>query len=66
MEDEEDPIDFSKLQFDPMEDLGVSQDPGGHQDFSSWLNFDDGQGLQDLDTIGLEIPMDDLSDLMLM
>ncbi|KAL5583035.1 hypothetical protein UlMin_015477 [Ulmus minor] len=66
MEEEEEPIDFSKLQFDPMEDLGVSQDLGGHQDFSSWLNFDDGQGLQDLDTIGLEIPMDDLSDLMLM
>ncbi|KAL5539710.1 hypothetical protein UlMin_043747 [Ulmus minor] len=46
--EEEEPIDFSKLQFDPMEDLGVSQDLGGHQDFGSWLNFDDGQDLQEL------------------
>ncbi|KAL5583062.1 hypothetical protein UlMin_015504 [Ulmus minor] len=46
--EEKEPIDFSKLQFDPMEDLGVSQDLGGHQDFGSWLNFDDVQGLQEL------------------
>ncbi|KAL5579970.1 hypothetical protein UlMin_012412 [Ulmus minor] len=46
--EEEEAIDFSKLQFDPMEDLGVSQYLGGHQDFGSWLNFDDGQGLQEL------------------
>ncbi|KAL5541401.1 hypothetical protein UlMin_043445 [Ulmus minor] len=45
---EEEPIDFSKLQFDPMENLGVSEHLGAHQDFSSWLNFYDGQGLQEL------------------
>lgn len=47
---------------DPMEDLGVSGELGGHQDLSSWLNFDE-DGLLEGDTIGLEIPMDDLSEL---
>ena len=32
------------------------------QDLSSWLNFDE-DGLQDHDSMGLEIPMDDVSDL---
>ncbi|GMI74316.1 SAGA complex subunit 1 [Hibiscus trionum] len=57
--------DFANLQLtelDPMEELGVSNDIGGPQDLSSWLNFDE-DGLQDHDSIGLEIPMDDLSDL---
>ncbi|KAJ1440684.1 hypothetical protein SESBI_01752 [Sesbania bispinosa] len=45
-----------------IEDFGVSGELGGPQDLSSWLNFDD-DGLQDHDCIGLEIPMDDLSDL---
>ncbi|XVE59561.1 hypothetical protein DITRI_Ditri05aG0055900 [Diplodiscus trichospermus] len=61
----EEPIDFGNLplnELDTMEELGVSNDLGGPQDLSSWLNFDE-DGLQDHDSIGLEIPMDDLSDL---
>ena len=61
----DEPIDFANLQLnelDTMEDLGVSNDIPGPQDLSSWLNFDE-DGLQDHDSIGLEIPMDDLSDL---
>ncbi|EOY33452.1 Uncharacterized protein TCM_041423 isoform 1 [Theobroma cacao] len=61
----DEPIDFPNLQLnelDTMEDLGASNDLGGPQDLSSWLNFDE-DGLQDHDSIGLEIPMDDLSDL---
>ncbi|XVF46908.1 hypothetical protein PTKIN_Ptkin03bG0066000 [Pterospermum kingtungense] len=54
----DEPIDFAEL--DTMEELGVSNDP---QDLSSWLTFDE-DGLQDHDSIiGLDIPMDDLSDL---
>ncbi|KAK8503526.1 hypothetical protein V6N13_094647 [Hibiscus sabdariffa] len=53
------PIDF---ELDTMEELGVPNELGGPQDLSSWLNFDE-DGLQDHDSIGLEIPMDDLSDL---
>nr|DAD28824.1 TPA_asm: hypothetical protein HUJ06_030292 [Nelumbo nucifera] len=63
--DIEEPIDFSNLQLhelDSIEELGVSNDLGGHQDLSSWLNFDE-DGLQDHDSMGLEIPMDDLSEL---
>lgn len=48
-----------------IEEFGVSGELGGPQDLSSWLNFDD-DGLQDHDCIGLEIPMDDLSELNLM
>ncbi|XP_044483678.1 uncharacterized protein LOC123209625 [Mangifera indica] len=58
----EDPVDFSNLQLnelDPMA-LDVSNDLGAPQDLNSWLNFD---GLQDHDSVGLEIPMDDLTDL---
>ncbi|GKV34926.1 hypothetical protein SLEP1_g43259 [Rubroshorea leprosula] len=53
------PIDFSKLnELDVAEELGGNQD----QDLGSWLNELD--GLQDIDdAMGLEIPMDDLSDL---
>ncbi|XP_022730147.1 uncharacterized protein LOC111285140 isoform X2 [Durio zibethinus] len=46
--------DFS---LDVLDDLQL---PG--QDLGSWLNIDD-DGLQDHDFMGLEIPMDDLSDL---
>ncbi|KAK9029290.1 hypothetical protein V6N11_026409 [Hibiscus sabdariffa] len=58
-------MDFANLQLnelDTMEELGVPNELGGPQDLSSWLNFDE-DGLQDHDSIGLEIPMDDLSDL---
>ncbi|XP_027104749.1 uncharacterized protein [Coffea arabica] len=47
----------------PMEELGVGPDIGGNQDFNSWFNFED-DGLQDHDAVGLDIPMDDLSELM--
>ncbi|XP_076902171.1 uncharacterized protein LOC143556820 [Bidens hawaiensis] len=43
---------------DPIEELGV----GGPQDLSSLLNFDD-EELQDDFSAGLEIPMDDLTEL---
>ncbi|KAK8601742.1 hypothetical protein V6N13_058577 [Hibiscus sabdariffa] len=63
----DEPMDFANLQLnelDTMEELGVPNELGGPQDLSSWLNFDeDGLQLQNHDSIGLEIPMDDLSDL---
>ncbi|TYG55771.1 hypothetical protein ES288_D08G009800v1 [Gossypium darwinii] len=65
LKESDEPDDFANLQLndlDPMEELGVSNDIGGPQDLSSWLNFDE-DGLQDHDSIGLEIPMDDLSEL---
>ncbi|XP_008461585.2 uncharacterized protein LOC103500151 isoform X1 [Cucumis melo] len=50
---------------DAMEDLDVSKDLGDHQDLGSWLDIDE-DGLQDHDAIGLEIPMDDLTELNMM
>ncbi|KAK9274643.1 hypothetical protein L1049_021894 [Liquidambar formosana] len=62
----DDPIDLSHLQLPGMDVLGVPDDLDGQgQDLSSWLNIDD-DGLQDHDFMGLEIPMDDLSDLNMM
>ncbi|KAK4368624.1 hypothetical protein RND71_012416 [Anisodus tanguticus] len=59
----EDLIDLSGLQFPEMDALGVPDDLDGQgQDLGSWLNIDD-DGLQDHDFMGLEIPMDDLSEL---
>lgn len=47
-------------------DLDVLGDDQG-QDLGSWLNMNiDDDGLQDHDFMGLEIPMDDLSDLNMM
>ncbi|ESW04421.1 hypothetical protein PHAVU_011G093600 [Phaseolus vulgaris] len=51
--------DFGNM---PLPDLSSIEEFGGAHDLSSWLNFDE-DGLQDHDSIGLEIPMDDLSDL---
>nr|XP_025683567.1 uncharacterized protein LOC112784503 isoform X3 [Arachis hypogaea] len=45
-----------------IEEFGASVELGGPQDLSSWLNFDE-DGLQDHDCMGLDIPMDDLTDL---
>lgn len=60
------PIDLSHLQLPGMDVLGVPDDLDGQgQDLGSWLNIDD-EGLQDHDFMGLEIPMDDLSDLNMM
>ncbi|GMJ10702.1 SAGA complex subunit 1 [Hibiscus trionum] len=61
----DEPMDFASMQLnelDTMEELGVPNEVGGPPDLSSWLNFDE-DGLQDHDSIGLEIPMDDLSEL---
>lgn len=66
LEELEDPIDLSGLQLPGMDVLGDPDDLGGQgQDIGSWLNIDD-DGLQDHDFLGLEIPMDDLSDLNMM
>ncbi|XP_061374076.1 uncharacterized protein LOC133316358 isoform X2 [Gastrolobium bilobum] len=57
--------DFGNLKLQDLssiEEFGVSGELGGPQDLSSWFNFDE-DGLQDHDSIGLEIPMDDLSEL---
>lgn len=61
--DDHEPIDLSNLQLPGMDVLGVVDDQG--QDIGSWLNIDE-DGLQDNDFMGLEIPMDDLSDLNMM
>ncbi|ESW10694.1 hypothetical protein PHAVU_009G230000 [Phaseolus vulgaris] len=64
--DDHEPIDLSNLQLPGMDVLGVPDDLGDQgQDIGSWLNIDD-DGLQDHDFMGLEIPMDDLSDLNMM
>lgn len=55
----DEPTDFANLQLPELDSLEENQD------LSTWLNFDE-DGLQDHDSIGLEIPMDDLSELMLM
>ncbi|XP_011102063.1 uncharacterized protein LOC105180111 isoform X2 [Sesamum indicum] len=58
-------MEFANLplnDIDGIEELGVESDIGGAQDLNSWFNFDV-DGLQDHDSIGLEIPMDDLAEL---
>ncbi|KAG8636099.1 hypothetical protein MANES_16G099400v8 [Manihot esculenta] len=58
--DDPESIDLSNLQLPGLDD-------GQGQDLGSWLNIDDDDGLQDHgDFMGLEIPMDDLSDLNMM
>ncbi|KAJ4851160.1 hypothetical protein Tsubulata_003248 [Turnera subulata] len=59
----EDPIDLSHLQLPGIDVLDDSQG----QDLGSWLNIDD-DGLQDHDDFmgGLEIPMDDLTNINMM
>ncbi|KAK7280551.1 hypothetical protein RJT34_25615 [Clitoria ternatea] len=52
------PLDLTGL--DSLE-LGVANELNGPQDLDFWLNIDD-DGLQD-DVVGLDIPMDDLSEL---
>lgn len=56
--------DFTNLQLHDLDsiELGVGNELGGPQDLDSWLNIDE-DGLQDHDAVGLEIPMDDLSEL---
>ncbi|XP_062231169.1 uncharacterized protein LOC133928725 [Phragmites australis] len=45
-----------------MPDLSNLELPGMDIDFGGWLNIDD-DGLQDLDLMGLEIPMDDINEI---
>ncbi|PIN14871.1 hypothetical protein CDL12_12521 [Handroanthus impetiginosus] len=56
--------DFPNLpltNIDSIEELGVDSETGAPQDLNSWFNFElDGL---DNDSAGLDIPMDDLSDL---
>lgn len=59
MSKEKESSEFGNLQ---MHELESMEELGGHQDLSSWLNFDE-DGLLEDDTVGLEIPMDDLSEL---
>lgn len=63
----EEPLDFSKLQLPDFDAIGLgeSNDLSGPQDLSSWFNFEE-DGLQDHDSVGLEIPMDDLTDLQML
>ena len=66
--DGKDCLDLGSLplpELDSIEELNVANEFGGHQDLSSWLNFDE-DGLQDHDSMGLEIPMDDLSELSML
>lgn len=61
--DDSESLDLSHLQLPGMDVLGVPDDlDDQEQDLGSWLNIDE-DGLQDDDFMGLEIPMDDLSDL---
>ncbi|XP_057766538.1 uncharacterized protein LOC130986986 isoform X2 [Salvia miltiorrhiza] len=64
----EEPIDLSGLQLPDMDDLGVTDDLGGHgEDLGSWLMNIEDEGLHDNDCIGgLGIPMDDLTELNMM
>ncbi|XP_041992048.1 uncharacterized protein LOC121742961 isoform X1 [Salvia splendens] len=59
--------DFSALpldNIDGIEELGVDCDTDAPQDLNSWFNFEvDGEEHDDV--VGLEIPMDDLSDLLI-
>ncbi|KAG8644758.1 hypothetical protein MANES_11G161400v8 [Manihot esculenta] len=57
-------VDLGNLQLNELDTIGldVPNELGGPPDLYSWLNFDD-DGLQDHDSIGLAIPMDDLTEL---
>ncbi|XAR53508.1 hypothetical protein NMG60_11022095 [Bertholletia excelsa] len=58
-------MDMTNLQLpelDSIDELAVGSDLGGHQDLASWLNFDE-DGLGDHESVGLAIPMDDISEL---
>ncbi|XP_020108296.1 uncharacterized protein LOC109724063 isoform X2 [Ananas comosus] len=53
-------VDLSSLQ---LPEIDVADLVGQGQDIGSWLSIDD-EVLQDHDFVGLEIPMDDLSDVL--
>ncbi|EOY19220.1 hypothetical protein QUC31_006205 [Theobroma cacao] len=51
-------LDLQLPEFGSIEELGVA-----NQDLDTWLNIEE-DGLQDHDLMGLQIPMDDLSDIL--
>lgn len=61
--DDVEAIELGHLQ---IPELDVDDFTGQGQDLSSWLNITDDDAMQDFDCMGLEIPMDDLSDVKLM
>ncbi|XP_065865954.1 uncharacterized protein [Euphorbia lathyris] len=64
----DEPMDLTSLPLTELDSIGleVPNDLGGPQDLGMWLNIDDDDGFQDHDSIGLAVPMDDLTELMLM
>lgn len=59
--DTKDPLDLSGLPLD-----GIEEELDAPQDLNSWFNFEvDGLQEEQDDVMGLEIPMDDLSDLLI-
>lgn len=50
-----------KDDIDVIDGLGVDSDLGAPQDLNSWLNFEDDMLQDHGDSIGLDIPMDDLN-----
>ncbi|KAL6524662.1 hypothetical protein OROHE_015944 [Orobanche hederae] len=58
-------VEFANLplnDIDGIDGLSVDSEIGEPHDLNSWFNFDV-DGLQDPDSVGLEIPMDDLAEL---
>lgn len=55
--------DLSGLQLPDIDLVGDTS--GNGQDLTSWLNME-GEGLQEIDCMGLDIPLDDLSDVNFM
>lgn len=57
-------MDFTNLQLHELDsiELGEVNEFGGNSDLGTWLNIDE-DGLQEHDLMGLDIPMDDLSEL---
>lgn len=62
--DKKESLDFSTLPLaiDGIDDLGVDTEMGAPQDLNSWFNFEVEDGHEAIG--GLEIPMDDLTELM--
>ncbi|KAI3942142.1 hypothetical protein MKW98_003741 [Papaver atlanticum] len=54
---------FGSLHLNDLDPASVSNDLDGPQDLTSWLDFD--VDVQDHDSMGLEIPMDDLSEILM-
>ncbi|KAI3877633.1 hypothetical protein MKW92_017691 [Papaver armeniacum] len=55
---------FGSLHLNDLDPASVSNELDEPQDLTSWLDFDV-DGVQDHDSMGLEIPMDDLSEILM-